>query len=73
MFLFSGKREKAPASTSFFNAHLSSDGAQCLPFVCMRGAGELRKKHNFFQTSIRPKYPHRPVSDVSVQKYNAGN
>lgn len=37
VFIFSGKREKAPASTSFFDAGLSSDGAQSLPFVCTRG------------------------------------
>lgn len=49
VFIFSEKREKAPASTSFFDAPLSSDGAQSLSFVCMRGRDGAEEKATFFR------------------------
>lgn len=77
VFIFSGKREKAPASTSFFDAGLSSDGAQSLPFVCTQGRDGAEEKTQLFS-----EFHSSKISTPSCQrcqradladKYNAGN
>lgn len=74
VFIFSGKREKAPASTSLFDAGLSSGGAQSLPFVCMRGRDGAEEKTQLFSDFHLSKIstPSSQRSDLA-DKYNAGN
>lgn len=70
MFIFSGKREKAPASTSFLDARLSCGGAQSLPFVCLRGRdGAEEKTQLFFRLPSAQNIHTRPVSDASLQMW----
>lgn len=67
MFIFSGKRKRLPLPL-LFNAPLSWAQAQSLAFVWRRGRdGAEGKKHNFFQTSICPKYHQQPVNGGSRQ------
>lgn len=70
MFIFSGKWEKAPASTSFSDARLSCGRAQSLPFVCPRGRdGAEEKTQLFFRLPSIRNIHNRPVNDASLQMW----